>query len=202
MHCRFLFLLLVILNSLAAEKMTQDSLESLLNNGTHFDFFLFDFRGESEILSAIGNSQCKSYNFAWPKVLIENSKTLNKDAAIILYCASGNRAGFAADSMDKIGFKRIYNAGGMSNWNGSTITKAEMLPASSLPEPSMKATVSVKNSYLIGSNKKNAGNKLVVSARSQQRNILEGSGVFNIQGQKVTNRLTISEPYKPLMIRK
>jgi rhodanese-related sulfurtransferase len=202
MYRFFLFVLLVNLSSSAAEKMTQDSLKSLLINGTHFDFYLIDVRGESEISSAIGNSNCKSYNLAWPKVLIDKSTTLSKDAVIILYCASGNRAGQATDSLNKIGFKRVYNAGGMSTWNGPAITKNEMLPANSLPEPSMKATVSAQKFYFSGSNKKDVGNKLVVSAHSQRANILDGSLVFNFQGQKVTNRLTTFRPYKPLIIKK
>lgn len=39
--------------------------------------------------------------------------TRDKDALIYLYCRSGRRSGIAKDTLDKAGFTRVVNAGGL-----------------------------------------------------------------------------------------
>lgn len=46
----------------------------------------------------------------------ERSKELgNKDREIILYCRSGNRSGRAKQILEAQGFKKVYNAGGLTD---------------------------------------------------------------------------------------
>lgn len=49
-----------------AQSISQDSLKSLMTNGSPYDFLLIDCRGESETSSMIGNDVCKPYNLSWP----------------------------------------------------------------------------------------------------------------------------------------
>lgn len=39
----------------------------------------------------------------------------DKESAIVVYCRSGNRSGQAYKIMESIGYKNIYNAGGLQN---------------------------------------------------------------------------------------
>ena len=39
-----------------------------------------------------------------------------KDEPIVLYCRSGNRSGQAQKLLKKLGFKAVYNLGGVSAW--------------------------------------------------------------------------------------
>lgn len=38
--------------------------------------------------------------------------TIKKDTPIVLYCASGKRAGIAKDVLEQAGYSQVYNAGG------------------------------------------------------------------------------------------
>lgn len=42
----------------------------------------------------------------------------NKDAPIVVYCASGSRSAFAARILAQAGFKNVANAGGLSDLPG------------------------------------------------------------------------------------
>ena len=44
---------------------------------------------------------------------------IDKDAAIILYCRSGGRAGMAQQYMAQAGFSNVSNGGGLSDVMGS-----------------------------------------------------------------------------------
>ena len=46
----------------------------------------------------------------------ECNKKLNVDTPIANYCATGARSGFAARSLKKMGYKTVYNLGGLRNW--------------------------------------------------------------------------------------
>lgn len=43
---------------------------------------------------------------------------LARDATYVVYCASGRRAGIAADRMEELGFTDVYNAGGLEDVAG------------------------------------------------------------------------------------
>jgi rhodanese-related sulfurtransferase len=43
-----------------------------------------------------------------------------KDGAIVLYCRTGRRTGIAASTLQQLGFTRVYDLQGMTNWPGDT----------------------------------------------------------------------------------
>ncbi len=51
---------------------------------------------------------------------------LSIDKPIILYCASGARAGMAAQTLLSFGFKEVYNLGGLTHWHqgGGEVVRA------------------------------------------------------------------------------
>ncbi|MCL2774191.1 MAG: rhodanese-like domain-containing protein [Oscillospiraceae bacterium] len=44
----------------------------------------------------------------------------DKDALILVYCRSGARAAGAANDLDHMGYKNVYNFGGIMNWSYET----------------------------------------------------------------------------------
>lgn len=40
----------------------------------------------------------------------------DKDAVLLIYCRSGNRSAMAAKTLQKLGYTRIYDFGGIINW--------------------------------------------------------------------------------------
>ena len=124
----------------AVNVLDQQTLKDYIENGAPFDFILLDARGADEISKAIGNSQCKPYNLAWPEQFKDVATKIPKDRAVIVYCHSGARAARAAAFLDAAGYTRVYNAGGILTWNGPTVPASEIKPVSLLPEPSCKAS--------------------------------------------------------------
>ncbi|NOE18911.1 rhodanese-like domain-containing protein [Ruegeria atlantica] len=51
---------------------------------------------------------------------------LRKDRPIVLYCASGGRAALAGKLLKDMGYQRVYNLGGLTDWvnGGGEITKS------------------------------------------------------------------------------
>jgi len=48
--------------------------------------------------------------------LEQRKSELKPDAEIVLYCRSGARSGRAKSMLERSGYQRVYNLGGMSNW--------------------------------------------------------------------------------------
>lgn len=46
----------------------------------------------------------------------------DKNAPVFVYCLSGGRSANAAKQMDKMGYKNIYNLGGISGWHYDTVS--------------------------------------------------------------------------------
>ena len=46
----------------------------------------------------------------------------NKNAVILLYCRSGRRSALAAEALAELGFKNVYDFGGILNWPYETIS--------------------------------------------------------------------------------
>lgn len=42
---------------------------------------------------------------------------LKPDSPVVVYCQSGMRASKASNILNELGFKKIYNLGGISNWS-------------------------------------------------------------------------------------
>lgn len=47
-------------------------------------------------------------------------KLTNKEAIIIVYCRSGNRSVTASIALVKMGYKNVYNLGGINSWTYET----------------------------------------------------------------------------------
>ena len=52
-----------------------------------------------------------------PVETIEDRDMGPKDAALVLYCSSGARSSRAATTLRSRGYTRVYELGGMSNWD-------------------------------------------------------------------------------------
>lgn len=48
-------------------------------------------------------------------IKLSNGCKMNKDDDITVYCASGGRAGVAKTLLERAGFKKVVNAGGVAN---------------------------------------------------------------------------------------
>ena len=112
--------------------------------GAPFDFYLIDLRGKGEIIEMIGNKNCRPYNLEWPDEFKREIMRVPKDAAIIVYCASGGRATGAANWLTENGYTKVFNAGGMRTWKGLVIPLSAARSSASLPEPSMKASPDIQ----------------------------------------------------------
>ncbi|WP_455141990.1 rhodanese-like domain-containing protein [Stomatobaculum longum] len=43
------------------------------------------------------------------------------DQPIFIYCRSGHRAGLAAEKLSKLGYRKVYNFGGVMTWTGELV---------------------------------------------------------------------------------
>ena len=117
-----LFLLLLIpviaVNSQENQSVNKiDSVEAhklITDNEINPDFVILDVRTPEEfnsghIQNAI-NIDYKSSNFK------DEVNKLDKNKIYAVYCHSGRRAAASADIMEELGFKNIYNIGGVLQW--------------------------------------------------------------------------------------
>ncbi|MGB6619619.1 MAG: rhodanese-like domain-containing protein [Xanthobacteraceae bacterium] len=58
--------------------------------------------------------------------LPSHDKNFAKDKAVILYCASGGRAGLAGKMLKDLGYEKVFNLGGFKDWaeSGGAVEKA------------------------------------------------------------------------------
>jgi len=57
-----------------------------------------------------------SLNIPLADIQAGNFKKLDRQKTVYLYCRSGNRAGLAKNILEKAGFKRVVNIGGLDDW--------------------------------------------------------------------------------------
>lgn len=43
------------------------------------------------------------------------------DQVLLIYCRSGHRAGLAAEKLSKLGYRKVYNFGGVMTWTGELV---------------------------------------------------------------------------------
>lgn len=134
-----LMVLAVAICQAAVQTLSQDTLKNYLTQGAPFDFILIDIRSSAEIMDLIGNKECLPYNLEWPEQFKAESAKIPKDFPVILYCRSGGRATGAANYLSANGYTRVYNAGGISTWDGPKVQPSKIKPLALLPEPSMRA---------------------------------------------------------------
>ncbi len=78
------------------------------------DFFLVDVRTPEEYETGhIPSALLIPYD-----TIGDNPPTEDKDALIILYCRSGNRAGTAMTILEGMGYSNVHNFGAVGNWQG------------------------------------------------------------------------------------
>jgi phage shock protein E len=171
-----------------APKISQDSLKSLMTHGSPYDFLLIDVRNESELTSMIGNDICKPYNLSWPAQLQAECGKIGKGQVVFLYCKTGVRAQAAANYLDSIGFTNVFSAGGISAWNGATISKTGALPLDSLPRPSMKGTITSVIRYAPLYKSDPVSIKTFIPHTFENLYVKKGQTLFNLDGKEIVTR--------------
>ena len=98
--------------------ITEDEAMPLIENNA----IIIDVRTGSEFASG--------YIDGAVNIPVDNISSINgsvdKDAVIILYCASGMRSTQAAKTLVDLGYTNVYNLdGGLINWSGELVAIAE-----------------------------------------------------------------------------
>jgi rhodanese-related sulfurtransferase len=100
--------------SSAQQKINADELAQMLKNEPGVQ--LVDLRTPGELAQTGKIGGAMVINFNSPDFQSQVEK-LDKEKAVIVYCAAGGRSPRAAAQMTKLGFKKIYDyAGGMNDW--------------------------------------------------------------------------------------
>lgn len=93
----------------AAEVMAPDEARALVDSGAS----LVDVRNPDEY--AAGHVE-GAESIPWESGDFDDAvEPLDRDAAYVLYCASGRRAGEALARMTELGFTDVHNAGGLED---------------------------------------------------------------------------------------
>ncbi|MFC1897706.1 rhodanese-like domain-containing protein [Chloroflexota bacterium] len=92
----------------------QEAFSLIQKNKDNPDFVIIDVRTPEEFvegyLENALNINFNSENFS------ANINKLDKDKTYLVYCRSGNRSGRAVSIMTDLGFKEVYDMGGITNW--------------------------------------------------------------------------------------
>jgi len=59
----------------------------------------------------------------------------DEDKYIVLMCAGGTRAGFVKDALDSLGYENVYNAGGLSAYEGENLVLGVGVYDITMPDP-------------------------------------------------------------------
>ena len=109
------------------ERLTYDETCNMLKQP---NTFIIDVREESEV----ANFGLIKNAIHIPRGLIEfkielnssnNPAGINNDSNLLFYCAGGYRSALAANTVKSLGFKNVYNIGGIGEWvdHGGEIEK-------------------------------------------------------------------------------
>jgi len=91
---------------------------------TRAELFIVDVREMNEFC---GDHIPSSLNYPWSSgVLEERYAELSHDADILVYCKNGGRSEMAAAFLDSRGFTSVYDMGGISTWEGETLSCCEI----------------------------------------------------------------------------
>ena len=89
--------------------------EKIQENKNNPNLIILDVRTQDEYNQGhIENAININY---YSKTLKKELKKLDKNKTYLVYCRSGNRSGKTLKIMEKLGFKEVYNIGGMIEWN-------------------------------------------------------------------------------------
>ena len=95
-----------------ADYTTTQGLSALMKSGA--PYLLLDVRTPEEFRAGYIPGALNIPYDRLPGALPETPK----DTPIVLYCRSGNRAGVAQRALEKAGYTRVFNFGGLSRWTG------------------------------------------------------------------------------------
>lgn len=99
-----------------SKDITVDELKRLLEerkNGKE-KFILIDVRTEEEHKE--GHIPGTDLNIPHDKIEDINNIVRDKQTKLILYCRSGRRSEIAKETLKKLGYKNVINAGGIKDW--------------------------------------------------------------------------------------
>ena len=118
--------LFAIAENQAEKNITSTQAKKLIEeNKNNPDFIILDVRTPGEYSSGhienALNIDYKSDNFK------EDVSKLDKNNVYVVYCGSGRRAGASIDILEQLGFKNVYNIGGVVQWQeaGFKLTEPE-----------------------------------------------------------------------------
>ena len=98
-----------------------DRLEALIQQEDSRPYFLVDVRTLTEFQSGhIPTATNTPHN----RIGIQ-PPTGDKDALIILYCATGIRSNHARRTLERAGYQNVIDFGGIGNWRGEVVFEAE-----------------------------------------------------------------------------
>jgi phage shock protein E len=186
-----LFLCLVIMPfsiHAAITPIIQDTLASWITNGTAFDFILIDVRTPSEVAGGIiATDSCRPYNYnvsdgSLDSVIPDIPKTM----AVVVYCASGNRAITAANKLDAAGIQHVYRMiTGFSTWTGPTKSSTFLKSPSLFPQPSRlaKPTSTMQAISQSSYNHQYSPSLMIFSADIRQSHLINSENIFDLRGR-------------------
>ena len=100
--------------------ISQQEAKNIMDSGE--DIIILDVRRQDEYESGhIPGAVCvpnESITDVKPEALPD------PDQVILIYCRSGNRSKQAAQKLFDMGYKRIYEFGGINTWTGEVVTEA------------------------------------------------------------------------------
>ena len=109
--------LLSLLNNIKKniKEVSIDQVDDLISNQSDNNFYLIDIRDKEEFDQVrIDKSIHISRGFLEFKI---NSVVPDQKANVILYCGSGGRSAFAAESLERMGYSNVSSmAGGIKAW--------------------------------------------------------------------------------------
>jgi len=94
-----------------------DLIQDNLNNQ---NFIIIDVRTPEEFAEEHVETAINTYFYS--DTFRDDIDKLNKENVYLIYCRSGNRSGQALSIMEELGFKEVYDMGGIIEW------KAEGFP--------------------------------------------------------------------------
>jgi len=112
-------------NTTITNLTAKEGFELIQENKNNPDFVILDVRTPKEFNSGhIEKAVNIDYNAANFK---EDLGTLDKNKTYALYCHSGRKSSTSSEIMGELGFKHIYNFGGVKQWKeaGYKLTPAE-----------------------------------------------------------------------------
>ncbi len=93
---------------------TQEAFALIQENEGNPDFVIIDVRTPEEFISGhLENALNLNFN---ADAFRDELRGLDIDKTYLIYCRSGNRSARAATVMEELGFREVYDMGGITDW--------------------------------------------------------------------------------------